>query len=329
MGCAVRLQNEKVQVDVLPENGGRVASICCRRTGTEFLLGGSRYGATAAFSNNAPFEVSDCAGWDECLPTVSLSSSESGEHDAPDHGDLWRRPWAVLEQSESRIVLSTECFSCPLTLTRSLRLEAARIQLDYSIVNRGQETEPFLYSCHPLFAVDAGDRVLLPSEISTVRLHYSRCNRIGVAGEQVLWPLTVPGCDESAINYLGDVSDGTAEMLYVTSLERGICALYRAQRNQAVVMRFTRKSLPFLGLWICSGGWPEQDGIRKQHAVALEPTVVPLGSLAEAVAANAAPVLRPAAEYKFSIEVEILGCDRPCTGEEVSALLKQQAPTFS
>ena len=325
MGFPVRLQTEKLQIDVLPENGGRLASIRCFTTGTEFLLSGSKYGATAAFSDNAPFELSDCAGWDECLPTVSLSSSSTGEHDAPDHGDLWRRPWATLEQGENHILLSTECFSRPLSFTRSLRLDAARIRLDYSIVNRGQRAEPFLYACHPLFAVDRDDRVLLPSEISTVRLHYSRGNRIGFAGEQVFWPLTVPGRDESALNYVGDVSDGTAEMLYVTSLSRGICALYRSQWNLAVVMRFTLQSLPFLGIWICSGGWPEQDGVRKQHAVALEPTVAPLGSLADAVAANAVPLLQPGAEYRFSIEVEILGCDRPCTYDEVAAVLEQQA----
>ena len=321
MGCPVRLQSEKLHVDVLPDNGGRVASIRCRRTETEFLLSGSKYGATAAFSDTAPFEVSDCAGWDECLPTVSFSFSESGEYDAPDHGDLWRRPWITLEQSEAHIVLSTECFSRSFSFTRSLHVEATRIRFDYSVANRGHKAESFLYACHPLFAVDAGDGVLLPREISTVRLHYSRGNRIGLPGEQIPWPLTVPGCEKSAINLVGDVLDSTAEMFYVTSLRRGICALYRAHRNQAVVMRFTLESLPFLGLWICSGGWPEQDGLRKQHAVALEPTVAPSGSLADAVAVNSAPLLQPGAEYKFSVEVEILGCDQPCTYEEVNAIL--------
>ena len=151
---------------------------------------------------------------------------------------------------------------------------------------------------------------------------------MGISGEQLRWPDTEPEGAESALNVVGDVSDRTAEMLYVTSLSRGICALYRSQRKQAVVMRFTIQSLPFLGLWICSGGWPEQDSARKQHAVALEPTVAPIGSLADAVATKAAPILQPGAEYKFSIEVEILGCDRSCACEEASAALEQHAQGF-
>lgn len=318
---AVRLQNEKLHVDVLPDNGGRVASICCRRTGTEFLLGGSRYGMTAAFSEDAPFEESDCAGWDECLPTISLSSSDSGEFDAPDHGDLWRKPWITQEQSGNHIALSTRCFSRPLTFTRSLLLESTRLRLDYSIVNSGEKAEPFLYACHPLFEVDDGDRVLLPSEVNSVRLHFSRGDRVGHPGEQLPWPLLMRG-EETTLNRVGDISKGSAEMFYATSLQRGICALYRSQRQQAVLMRFSLESLPILGLWICNGGWPEQVSARKQYAVALEPTVAPLGSLAEAVASNAAPVLQPRAEFKFSIEIEILGCDLPCTCEEVGALLE-------
>lgn len=316
IGHAVRLQNEKLHVDVLPRNGGRIASIRCRRTQTEFLLSGSNYGVTAAFSKDAPFEDSDCAGWDECLPTISRSYSNAGGFNAPDHGDLWRRPWTTLKQTENHITLSTECFSRPLTFARSLRLESTRLRMDYRIVNRGEQAEPFLYACHPLFAVDDGDLVLLPSDVDSVRLHFSRGDRVGHPGEQLPWPLLLRG-EKTILNRVSDVSNGNAEMFYVTSLQRGVCALYRSQRQQAVVMRFSLESLPILGVWICNGGWPEKVSTRKQHAVALEPTVTPFGSLAEAMASNAAAVLQPRAEFMFSIEVEILGCDQPCTCEEV------------
>lgn len=316
----MRLQNETLQVDVLPENGGRVASIRCLRTGTEFLLDGSRYGAVAAFSAGAPFEDSDCAGWDECLPTVSLSSSRSGELDAADHGDLWRRPWTILEQGPHSVSLTADCFSHPLTLTRRMHLEAAHLHCDYTLVNRSSTAQPFLYACHPLFAVDPGDDVLLPKDVQDVHLHFSRGNRVGVSGERLSWPLLRRGPEEIALQRAGSATDGSAEMMYVTSLQSGICALYRAQRQQAVVIRFSLESLPCLGLWICNGGWPEQHGHRKQYAIALEPTVAPFGSLAEAVAAHAAPLLQPGAEFRFSIDVEILGCDRPCTYDDVAVL---------
>jgi galactose mutarotase-like enzyme len=323
VGRAVRLESADLRVDVLPDNGGRIASIRCLRTGTEFLLSGSDYAARAAFPSDVPFELSDCAGWDECLPTVSRSTSASGAHDAADHGDLWRCAWRTLERSSSHLVLSTRCFKHPFTFTRSLQLNGTNIRLDYTVSNNGDQPDSFLYACHPLFAVDPGDHVLLPKEIAAVRLHFSLGDRIGTSGEELRWPLTVPGSAATAINRVGDIADRTAEMLYVPSLAHGACALHRKKRRQAVLMRFTTDTLPSLGLWICNGGWPELKGAHPQYAVAMEPTVAPFGALSEAVAANAAPVLQPGADYRFSIELEILGCQQPCSLDEIETRLNQ------
>lgn len=96
-GQLICVQSADLSVDLLPDNGGRVASIRCKRTGTEFLLSGSNYSAKASFTSEMQFEESDCAGMDECLPTVSISQPGSTEGSAPDHGDLWRHSWRVAE----------------------------------------------------------------------------------------------------------------------------------------------------------------------------------------------------------------------------------------
>lgn len=54
-------------------------------------------------------------------------------------------------------------------------------------------------------------------------------------------------------------------------------------------MRFDVTQLPFLGLWMGYGGWPDDAFARNQYAVALEPTVAPLGSPGESAAEGAAP----------------------------------------
>jgi hypothetical protein len=125
------------------------------------------------------------------------------------------------------------------------------------------------------------------------------------------------------LDKVGEESDGTAEMLYTGRLSRGICALYRAKRRQAIVLHFDTVMLPFLGLWICNGGWPDNPKKRKQHAVAMEPTVAPYGSLAEAITANAAPILEPDTEFTFSVQIEILGWHRPWSYDDVTRYVDQ------
>lgn len=320
-GKAVRLESENLHVDVLPVNGGRVASIRCRHTGTEFLLPGSRYGAVARFGNDAAFEESDCAGIDECLPTVSPSYSESKFGSAPDHGDLWRQAWHVVERSSTHVNLAVTCFSNPLAFRRSLHVHASHVHLDYEIGNPSRFPVPFLYACHPLFAVEPGDRVILPREIGTVRFHYSYRDRLSNPGRRIEWPIPASHSGNIRFDVVGNVADGTAEMLYVENIGSGVCALYRAHRGQAVVMRFDSTVLPHLGLWLCNGGWPDNPHDRKQHAVAMEPTVAPHGALAGAMASGSAPVLNSGATFRFWIRLEILGCNRPCSQEEVKRCL--------
>jgi hypothetical protein len=49
---------------------------------------------------------------------------------------------------------------------------------------------------------------------------------------------------------------------------------------------------PFLGLWLCYGGWPECHA-QRQHCVAFEPCTAPVDSLATAIAAGWAKTLAP------------------------------------
>jgi galactose mutarotase-like enzyme len=327
VGAPLHLQSELLAVDVLPDNGGRIASIRCRRTGAEFLLAGSDYNATAHFSAAASFVESDCAGVDECLPTVALSDgANSALPGLPDHGDLWRHAWRVVDQSETSVLLSTECFSLPLSFSRGLRVQASEINLDYCITNLSDAPVQFLYACHPLFAIDDGDRVILPPEIKKMCLHYSRGQRAGHLGEWITWPQIKHNGDQLALDRAGKISDETAELLYSGRLTRGTAALYRARLQQAIVMRFDTRLLPYFGLWLCNGGWPDEPTSKpKQYAIAIEPTVAPYGSLAAAAATGTAPVLDPGKVFAFSLRFEVRGCDKPCSYDEVVSYVSAPA----
>jgi len=316
-GTPIRLQSASLRVDVLPDNGGRVASIHCISTGTEFLLDGSHYDAQAQFTANDAFEESDCAGMDECLPTVSVCGPETAGGSAPDHGDLWRHRWRVESKSEDSVLLSTQCFSRPLSFRRRIQVQGSNVLFEYLIGNLAQSQVPFLYACHPLLAVEPGDRLILPREINRAYLRYSRGGRVDQAGESISWPLAASADKAVALDYVGEKSDGTAEMLYTGRLTRGICALYRARRDQALVMHFDPAMLPYLGLWLCNGGWPDDAARKRQYAVAMEPTVAPYGSLAEAMDSGEAPMLMPGESFAFSIRMEVLGSDRPWSYDAV------------
>lgn len=67
------------------------------------------------------------------------------------------------------------------------------------------------------------------------------------------------------------------------------------------MLRFRTEELPYLGVWLCYGGWPDDGGEPRQYAVALEPTVAPYGTLSEAEEQKVAKGLAPRDEFRFEI----------------------------
>jgi galactose mutarotase-like enzyme len=294
-------------VTILPHLGGKIASI---RIGEQELLQHplAKY---AARSRTMSFDASDASGWDECLPSVAPCTVETpgGTLSIPDHGDLWRVEWESLDPGQrtrdQRLgngrfrdqfqadagdgpqTLRGECFSLPLSLERKVTLTEAsngwRINLDYSVTNLSAEPTPWSWAAHPLFAVDEGDRIVLPDSIKTLRLEGSRGDRLGKSGDQVSWPVTTLAdgshCDLSVAR---PAESEIGDKLFAGPLKNAQdwCVLERPKAGVRIKVGLDVEATPYLGLWICYGGWPERPG-AKQMCVAMEPATAPVDSLAD------------------------------------------------
>lgn len=323
MGANVHiLENHLLKVVILPDNGGKLASIKCQRTETEFLLRGSRYERVAAFGPLSRFEESDCAGWDECLPTVSPSRPMDGVRSIPDHGDFWRFPWNVVSMNASNeLFLEAYGFSLPLRFRKRISLEANELTICYEIENTGDAQVEILYASHPLFCIDAKDQIVLPGEITSLTLLESRDNRIGAPGAKVSWPMHRREGFTFDLQTVGQLTDRTADMLYSGRLTQGFAGLYRNSSGHGLILRFDSADLPYLGLWLCYGGWPENDHLSSwQYALAFEPTTAPHGSLSEAIRASQARTLGVGEVFSFSLQLSIAGCENKITGQQFRKL---------
>lgn len=292
------LKSSELSVEVLPAEGGRISSLKSLQSGVEFLTQSRRDGPYPKAGLGARFQDGPCAGIEECMPTVGPSGAETEGGPAPDHGDFWQLPWKLLTASDTHASLAAVGFSRPLRFSKNLVLENNVLRVAYTVVNSGSTAQSFLYACHPLFAVSAGDHVLLPDEIRELTLNYSKGDRLGASGSVLSWPIT-----ESRIRLditLG-LDAGTAEMFYTPRLDEGICGIYRESSAQVLEVSFDTKRLPYLGLWLCYGGWPSDDGEPRQYAVALEPTTSPCNTLANAQRTDASVFLKAGETYDWEI----------------------------
>ena len=302
-GCLVRAGKENVliqsgncSVTVLPEFGGKIASICVE--GHELLQ--SPLAQIGPRTRAMPFDAGDASGWDECLPSVAACEVETARGPAkiPDHGDLWRVEWETQAPGDQgkrdqrsgseplRVTLKGECFSLPLTLERTMALDQTskgwELRFHYKLTNTGQAGVPWSWAAHPLFRVEEGDAVVLPDSIAALRVEGSRGNRLGSAGVEVRWPMAHTAAGEADLRVVQPERSGIAEKLFAGPLKagEGWCELVRPKAGVRIRFGFDPAATPFLGMWLCYGGWPERPG-PKQMCAALEPATAPVDSLAE------------------------------------------------
>jgi hypothetical protein len=260
------LKTDTLTVEVLPALGGKISSM--RRDGIELLQQPLRPYAPRNLTMG--FEQSDASGIDECLPSVAACEIKisGGTISIPDHGEFWRLPCTVEQSPPTTARLTATGSVLPLRFERTLQVEGDALRIDYRLENIGAVEVGYAWSAHPLFAVDAGDRIVLPLSVQQVHVEGSGRKRLGPAASVHSWPVT-------------ELPDGSAERLDLIGPAKS----------------------PWLGLWLCYGGWPEGQSER-QYCVALEPCTAPMDSLAIATEKGLANMLAPGQASQWWMRIE-------------------------
>jgi galactose mutarotase-like enzyme len=313
----VLIHSGECAITILPRFGGKIASI---RVGQHELLQ-VPLAPVAPRTRTMTFDEGDASGWDECLPSVAACSIETAAGTAviPDHGDLWRVDWdkqdagdSGKEQTSSSgnpVTLVGRCFSLPLELERTIELaetaQGWRLDLAYRLHNDGKYSVPWSWAAHPLFVTETGDRLVLPKSIRSLMLEGSGGGRLGQSGDSVSWPLAkLTDGGTADLSVAGPAESEIGDKLFAGPLSRADnwCALERFSVGLRIRVRFDTAATPYLGLWVCYGGWPERSG-PKQVCVAMEPSTAPVDSLA--VRGQWSRELGPHESFSWPMQIEI------------------------
>lgn len=301
----VQLANDHLVVSFLPELGAKMNSLRSVRSGREFLFQPPELAYRLA-AYGASFASYDTSGFDECCPTVAECTYPRGkfaERRMPDHGDLWSAQWEC-EVRDKELLFETPGKSLPYRFRKAVRLEANVVVLSYEIMNTESEQFAFLWSAHPLLAVEPGCRVVLPEEVSQVFVNWSREERLGKFGDSCGWPIAAAKDGEEVdLSELRNRSARTADKLFTSRLSSGYCAVRYPLRNEEIVFEFDPDLVPYLGIWICQGGWPSLT--RGHFTLGLEPCTGCPDSLCEAMNRGTSDVLQPGQQKKWELRLKI------------------------
>jgi galactose mutarotase-like enzyme len=114
---------------------------------------------------------------------------------------------------------------------------------------------------------------------------------------------TLAGGGSTDLSVAQSPESGIGDKLFAGPLaeSENWCALERPSARLRIRVGLDPSVTPYLGLWICYGGWPDRPG-PKQTCVAIEPATAPVDSLAEA--GPGARLLEPGACAEWTMRVD-------------------------
>jgi hypothetical protein len=200
----VKLRGGPWDLTAKPERGGRISSL--RLDGEELLDQGIGVDDQSA----TDFVAGGASGWDEMVPTVDphpypARSAWAGIQ-LPDHGEAWRLPWSVLDETASSATMECSGVQLPWRLARRIELSDRAVRVAYSYRNAGSQPLYAYWCSHILFRYEPGMVVegvagfeppragtstklhLAPGSSSSARLGWSSGPAIEIAWDPSLTP---------------------------------------------------------------------------------------------------------------------------------------------
>lgn len=302
----IDLQNEYVQISVLPDFGGKISEIVHKKTGTQFLKD-----TPEEIDRIHPPQFGDdfvppyAFGFDECFPNISPGTIivDGRSIELHDHGELWSQK-CLHSYNESEIHLFYSGVNLQYNLKKVITLDKNSVVIKYILENREDAAFDYIWSSHPLLDVKKGDEILLSDDINELMINWASTDKFGGFGDSIEWPLKSKNGQELNYSIVQGMDEMAALKLFTHKINRGIAGVYKRAEDLSLVFRFDTAKVPYLGLWLCYGGWPENES-EPDFTVAIEPARGGFDCLQEAVKGNRAMKIETGDTHTWKLEISI------------------------
>ncbi len=195
----IHIDNDEIEVVVLPDRGAEIHQLIHRPSGTTFLLETPGGLPPHASDRRTDFLEGYAGGWQELFPNVNEACRVDGV-DLPFHGEVTLRPWQVHQAPDddaTTVELSTRADGLGVRLERRMRVApgAPELQLLEIVTNERDRPVQVAWGHHIVLGgtfLKAGCRVELPGgRITTPAELYEPETARLAPGQREPWPLAL------------------------------------------------------------------------------------------------------------------------------------------
>ena len=271
----ISLESSALLVDILPEVGGKVAQIHLKASGCKLLVPPQR--PYRPIPVGGDWLSHDTSGMDDCFPNVAAGAYPEppwASAKLPDLGEWTHSSWKVKTSLSDELVMEMTGHALPYSAVKTIRFTDDRtIEFSYCVKTSARFSLRYLWSAHPLIAVDGKYQLELPPGNMIFRQF--------PPNEKVYsWPIFQGNRISTEW-----IPRGTTMKIFVTGLAEGWCALVLPRHT--LHFAFDLHALPVVGIWFNNFGFP-RDSNPPFRCIAVEPCTSP-SDLLDNLGAHAYP----------------------------------------
>lgn len=254
--AALVMENTVLRVALLPDFGGKIASIFHKPTRYETLYQnpGARYRKTRYADSYLAGELS---GFDDMFPTISECCHEAAPWKgivAPDHGEVWSLPCACRVTSRG-IQCVVHGVRFPYRLEKTVTLAGDALRVDYRATNLSPHDLDFIWAAHPMFRAHPGTELEVPAGLTAI-INSVPGGRLGPYGARYDFPVAALPNGHSFDLRRVPALTGTSTQKYWFAMKNtaGWCGLVHQRQRVRIRMQVPPREVPYLGVFVDEGG---------------------------------------------------------------------------
>jgi galactose mutarotase-like enzyme len=307
---ALALRNDNLEVVVLPDKGAEIHSLRHLPSATELLFQApwglpSPDAPPREGSAGNAFLERYAGGWQELFPSVNDATTYR-DMAIPFHGEVATLPWEC-SASSGALRAAVRSRLTPFRLERSMRLEGARLVLDETVTNEGDESAHFVWGHHLVLGppfVEAGCVLDAPARtIETIPEVWEETARLE-PGQREQWPhARLRGGGTVDLRTVPGPEAGSHDDVYLTDLDAGRATVTNPRLELRFRIEFDAQVFRWLICWQPYGG-AHAAPLAGAYALGVEPWVSrhPLGA---AVERGEAIEVAAGSSFSTSLAVEV------------------------
>ncbi|HEU4701736.1 MAG TPA: DUF4432 family protein [Conexibacter sp.] len=306
----MRLANEAIAAEVLPERGMTIAAlhtlagpnVLWERPGHVAPPCSRELGPAGSPSIDTLHDLL-VGGWFEMSPHAGLPGTLDGRPTRL-HGEAMRLPWELVDAGETWVEAEVATVDGALELTRRVELDGARLTVVSAIRNAGAEPASITHGEHPCFRrmLFGGGTLTLAARSAAVLPLLDPANATLAAG-QFAWPHAPTRDGGTAdLSSIPEHADGTHDHVAIELAEPRVELV--APGGPRVTIEVDLDRHPHLLLWRNHRA-PGEPGRGAWDVLALEPMSAPGMAVDDAVRAGAVQRLAPGERAVRTVAVSL------------------------